>query len=1527
MADILTEVISSITNERIQQKYRYGMSIVNLPEIDIKHYVDNLRVVSKIELYFWGYGYDAQKKIIDNINIKEGVKVFFTVEEAEESRNAGDDDVFRVHFIKNSELEKISSLKWYDPIDVDLVYKRSCKYVKNKLPGTNDTIKALLQALGRKDVRTILNFERVLDYLNSLLDAKPSELPNEIERQIYRLGLLMNPGFCTGNPGIEKIKDSIKLNVDVVRRISTLEKKDRQNIATYSSKYPNNETVRLILDYYSSSNNTELLKGMVLSDVQECLKIIANNTDNTSKKKRSGSNPVSAAASFMFEDKDELIDKFIEKATDQIDNRAEKNKTSVVPVNVDGVQVDFTVVPTTEKLSEMSVEEEKWGEYIYADVSSPQDAIDNSEKYDQLNFDNSYVFSIRDYLIRACEFEEVRDVANSILLAFDKFLELRKKIIPYSARLQDMPMMQVIKENKLFVEYLESYERLIFTIKDGYTALSELDSGVKDIISQIVSLDFVYIIGRENSHAMPTPLNPLYLWKYIKLSQQIIEARGVSEGNEGFISEDDQLFILRKAEEIPDPLALVMLPKNNETSIECLPYAGKIGNIPIYSSKPQISDNRSGMDEICHSIVRYMCLYPHSGMMLHLSFINPPSVEGVVSMLKSLDKNKDFISFGQVGIDLTIYRTKETSVDWVEIQDKALNEGMLGRIKGKNSEHFYLSIKNKCMSYDDILSDISKEQHIVVIFDPNERNIETAKNSRNIHLHPLCVPKVYEYNKMRREVKVRPANEGGIFSNYAAIIEKLYDQPSTFGHRNVFVNTPLRRETYISLLEKTDWLIILDQNLKSWDISLQSASERLYYKNNEYRSIGIYSKNSTKFMRGYYEVAQAQGNYSPNDKGINRIISETRTINDDGLLSIISHSSNQIFDSNHGKGSLGLAIAALEYKINAEYAVLVGLDTQLAQQWLAERDEGKLPDLIGISFDKDNESLARIDLIEVKTHDDYHIDENGIISGHAVEQAGILEALILEMLGSSEKITTVSRREILREQIFEYLFASTYSEIVDKQKMCEMFNRLFAGECQIDIHRNIYRVDFDCVHSDKKAVFDNNKNEYLLTILGADDIQKILTDTEFKREENEEINENSRSFDDNNDFESYDSYIDGANDVMHDKTDEVVDHENNESVEHYNEVESYRIDKQITDDLHEKCTRLNVVLKSYGINAKPVDEGLVQMTSRFTRFLLELRSGEVESNLTKRKDDIARELEAAGDIFISRVNGTRFIAIDVPFSGKREPLKLLDQISSLETTKGELSFVAGQEPDGNFRLVDLEEAPHMLVAGTTGSGKSVFLNSVIVSLTETHTSDELELVLVDPKMMEFYFYEGLPHLRNNKILTDPVEAISMLEEVRTTDIPERIAKIRSSKSKNILQHNEKCPDDKLKHLVIVIDEYSALVNAASLQGKRVRDDFENNLCTLVFMARAYGIHLIIATQYPTATYVTTALKANLPFRVAFRLPSYKDSMTILDRTGAEDLLGNGDMLMLSDDGLTRLQGCYISEDEIIEFVNKKKGKS
>lgn len=1527
MKTLLTEAVSEIVIEKLKQKNSFGVSVVNLPDIDLAAFLTSLPSSSKVELFYLGYEPEQNSALSRLADEYDGITAFFTVEEAEASRNLGQEDIFRIHFIKNTEMEKISSLRWYDEIGMELVYKKSCRLAQAKLVRSNSAIKYLLQALASKDIRGILNFERVLDYIEDLLSAQEAELPQRITTQIYKLGLLSDSSFAVGNPTRDQLKESIKSNYLIVRRISSLEQKERQNIANYLSRNPENNVVRLILDYYRKPS-AELLKRMDRSEVEKCLKAASASGRPPRPPRRKGNNPTVATSQMIFDGRDELIEEFIQRAAEKIDNRPDTNKGEIVDIEVEGVKIDIPVQVSTEKLAQMTGEDLQWGGMIYADVASPKEAIDSADKYGFEAFDSEFIEHTKEYLERAASFPEAEAAANAVLNALNSFISAREQLLPYKTRLQDMPMLQVVSKCSLFSEYLRAYERLLSEIKSNFKDLYDLDStGAKEVVSTLISLDVVYIIGREHSHAIPTPLNPLYLWKYTKLAEEMLSSRGVPEGNDCYLSEEDKDFIIRKAEDIPDPLALIMLPKNEITRTECLPYAGRLGTMPIYSTKPQISDNGAGLDAVRQNIIRYMCLYPHSSMMLRICFINPPSVEEIVRMLKRLDNDKEFASYGDVGVDLTIFRTKETSPDWVELEDKSLNEGMLGKVRGRKHGSFSLSIKNRCLSYPEILRQINRDQHIVVVFDPNEREIDIARNDRNIHIHPLCVPKVYEYNKMRGDVKIRAANEGGIFADYASIIEKLYEQPSTFGHRNVFVNSPLKKETYEALLKKTDWLMILDQNLKSWDVSLQSTSERLYYKGEDYRSIGIYSKNSRKFALGYQEIVADLGNYVPTDGGINNIISATRTINDDGLLSIVSHTTNQIFDQKHGKGSLGLAITALQYRQKYPEAVLVGLDTQLAREWLADRDDRKLPDLVGIRLPSAIEESPVVDLIEVKTHEDYSVDQNGIISGHAVEQASVLEALIYEMFGKNEKITTVSRREILREQVFESLFNNSAYDPNKKQLITQQMNSLFAGDYSVAVTRNISHVDFSAADSLEAVYKDALGKEYQLSIIGSQRIQQILSNQiELLREDGEHTQDIGTASE---------RVAETVSPPPEEPAPEVQGSaDRGVPIPVSQEITEAPIDSQPTaistqelaasNDLHEKCVHLNVVLKSYGIQAFPVDEALVQQAARFTRFKLELKPGETEANLKKRSEDIARELEAAGEVFIGRINGTRYIGLDVPFSGNNKPLLLLEHLDRLASASGALNILAGQTADGNYQIVDLAKAPHMLIAGTTGSGKTIFLYSIIVSLLQQFSSEELELLIVDPKQTDFHFFEGLPHLRGGRVLTDADEAVEALEVINAVDKVERTSLIKSLNSRDIDSYNAKNPAQKMKRLVVVIDEYADLVQAAELQGRDVRKSFESNLCMLAQRVRNLGIHLVIATQQPRATIVTSSLKAVLPFRVSFRLPSHTDSQTILDRSGAEDLLGKGDMLMLTDSDMLRMQGFFIPEDDLISFIDTKK---
>lgn len=1529
MQTLLTKVIIQAVIAK-ENADGFGVSIINLPELDYSLLVQGIKQRKRLEIYFLGFQMEQLTYLQSSLPQINDVSYFFTVEEAEDSRNSGVEDVFRVHIVKNQELEKISSLRWYDTIGMDQVYRKSCEYVRKSLSPSNDTISNLLKALGRQDIRGILNFERVLCYLEVLLNTPSEQLPQAISDNLYMLGLLAHKGFGIGAPTIDDFRSKIKRNHELIRRISSLEQKERQNITSYASINPDNELTRLILNYYRTKD-IELLKQMDVDEVEKCLKSAATSAGTTPKPntKASTVNATTAAAQLVFENDLEQIGEVIDKVQQAVDERSDTDKADKVEISVGGSKMKINVEPATEAIAQTVSTEEYWGGIIYAEVKNPKDALEalDKDKYELVPFDTGYIDKrIREYLSRAKRYITDSEAAEEISSSFEAFAISRQKILPYSKRLQDIPMLQVLNKYKDFAEYLSSYERLLASIKNHFAALWSVDSvGAKDIINTIISLDFLYVLGTESSHVVPTPLNPLYLWKYIKLAQEMLESGSLEEGQDCYLSEDDKAFIIRKAEDIPDPLTLVLVPNSITESSECLPIAGRIGCLPVYSTKPQINEGETGMEAVQQAIIRYMCLYPHSSMMLRIALINPPTVEAVVDMLKRLDKDKEFAAFGSVGIDLSIYRTKEAASDWMEIQDKSLNDGMLGKIKGKKSGRFNLSIVNKKLSYTEIISRLNREQHLLVAFDPNEKQIDLARNSRQIHIHPLCVPKVYEYNRIQGSVRIRPANEGGIFADYAGILERLREQPSSFGHRSVFMHSPLQEETYKQLLGLADWLIILDQNLKSWDISLRSASEKLFYKGYDYRSIGIYSKNSGKFVLGYNQLIASLGNYIPNEDGVKNVIRAIRDINDDGLLSIASHSTNSIFDQNHGKGSLGLAIAAIHYKQRYPASLLVGLDTQLAREWLSDREDGRLPDLIGLRFSP-QDIAPQIDIIEVKTHADYTISE-GAISGHAVEQTLILEELLREMFGHSEKITTVSRKEILREQVFECLFHSELSSD-EKYEHTQWLNGLFAGEYAFGLTKTICHVDFESATTSEEVYLgagDAVHESFKLLRLGSSDIQALLTNAQATQfggppapassdmQENPEEQAFPAAWEEA--AEQPEAHAQNTVDVA-----SAVDPQTAEG-----QTPSASVNEPaLSPEIKEKCIRLNVILKGYGIKANPVDESLVQQAARFTRFKIELKPGETIKKLMDKSQDIARELEAFGEIFIDNIKGTRYVGMDVPFTDIGKPLMLPENLRRLDDGTGSLNVLAGQTPDGSYQLVDLARAPHMLIAGTTGSGKTVFLYSIIVSLLHKLGPADLELLIVDPKQTDFHFFEGIPHLRGQRVLTDAHEALDALELINSEEKETRTQLIRSANSRDIDSYNSKNPDNRMKRLVVVIDEYADLVQAAELQGKDFRRSFETNLCMLAQRVRNLGIHLVIATQQPRATIVTSSLKAVLPYRVSFRLPSHVDSQTILDRAGAEDLLGKGDMLLMTDSDIIRMQGFFISEEQLLGFIESKR---
>lgn len=356
--------------------------------------------------------------------------------------------------------------------------------------------------------------------------------------------------------------------------------------------------------------------------------------------------------------------------------------------------------------------------------------------------------------------------------------------------------------------------------------------------------------------------------------------------------------------------------------------------------------------------------------------------------------------------------------------------------------------------------------------------------------------------------------------------------------------------------------------------------------------------------------------------------------------------------------------------------------------------------------------------------------------------------------------------------------------------------------------------------------------------------------------------------------------------------------------------------------LSETAVKLQETLNAFGVNASVINES---RGPSVTRYELQPETGTKVSKITALADDIKLNL-AASDIRIEApIPGKAAVGIEVP-NQEREPVFLRDLLESseLKQNQSKLAFAAGMDIAGKVVVADIAKMPHMLVAGTTGSGKSVFTNSIIMSILFRTKPEEVRMIIVDPKVVEFGVYNGIPHLLT-PVVTDPKKAAGALNWA-VGEMNRRYKEFAKYNVRDIKGYNQKLKEmnntvdgeyvANMPQIVIIIDELADLMMVAS-------KEVETSICRLAQLARAAGLHLIIATQRPSVDVVTGLIKANIPSRVSLLVSSGTDSRTIIDCNGGEKLLGNGDMLFYPSGYIkpVRLQGAFVSDGEVQDVVN------
>ncbi len=364
-----------------------------------------------------------------------------------------------------------------------------------------------------------------------------------------------------------------------------------------------------------------------------------------------------------------------------------------------------------------------------------------------------------------------------------------------------------------------------------------------------------------------------------------------------------------------------------------------------------------------------------------------------------------------------------------------------------------------------------------------------------------------------------------------------------------------------------------------------------------------------------------------------------------------------------------------------------------------------------------------------------------------------------------------------------------------------------------------------------------------------------------------------------------------------------------------------RNNSDVSEELKANASKLVETLKSFGVQTKIID---ICRGPAVTRYELQPSAGVKISKITGLADDIALNLATAGVRIEAPIPNKPAVGIEVP-NRKTDIVSIREIVDSDEfkNSKSKLSMALGRDIAGNITVGDIGSMPHLLIAGATGSGKSVCVNSIIVSLLYKSSPEEVRFLMIDPKVVELGIYNGIPHLLV-PVVTDPRKAAGALGWA-VTEMLNRYKAFADNNVRDLKGYNRLAAKtegmDPMPQIVIIIDELADLMMAAP-------NEVEDSICRLAQMARAAGMHLIIATQRPSVDVITGVIKANIPSRIAFAVSSQVDSRTILDGGGAEKLLGRGDMLFypVGYPKPVRVQGCYVSDTEVEEVVNFIKNK-
>ncbi len=1200
--------------------------------------------------------------------------------------------------------------------------------------------------------------------------------------------------------------------------------------------------------------------------------------------------------------------------------------------------------------------EDKWGAVVEVEERELRDAVKSAAPSQITAFNperpDASRFSLFETLRR---FDQFLSGPDSFAATIAQLTAARNLLLPHLDLLLASPEVLLGGYPEAVTamgDYLAAYTKLFRLFREAEPLLHrEAHQSVTFVEADLLRLEVIHVLAGDEWKAMLTPLHPFHLWRYHEILQLLNREQQT-------ITPEQQTQLAEVLPDLPHLLHFVVVSDHvagNASTV--LPHAGSIGLLPTYENHTNRYLGSDGISVLGLLLRRWLELTPYSKYQVRLALVDVPDLATALTEVRGFMHTQPGT---RVSVDVyyTPVRAKGNDLAHIDYEQ----EEMLADLMRSGWLEVSVMRFEQDNAFQHVMDELrARPVHIAYIFDQSQFEISDAPRIANLLVSPLVVTYNYEFDRVHQQGTISPSSEAesGLFADYHYVVERASNLPGGQQLR-LKMQRSFRSRLANEVIKEGGclWLAIADRNLIPY---APEEAVPLMERLEGQREVGLWASNYSQTMRTLLDLLNRY-NLKPDWQLVVNLVHSYGHIAATGLFSVKANRSQADARTAQQKGLLGTILAAEWYRRTYPGALIASLDSAMARQWLAKRTEGAArADLIGLRFDGDH---AIVEVIEVKsTSNDGEVKAqhsrdqvNKVsITGAAVDQLNHTLQVVRSIFSEAdEQLFTPARREALRYQLYRESFREQHNPD-EQQTWFNVLNRVFSrpSGMSVECRGLAVQVEFESAGLDVSVEHDTDQ-PLTLTQIGARYIQALIgspspadlvppsspptaappaqTPGESPMPSPEQTMEEPPT---------PSSKLAG---VALADSDVLVPPEDGQGMAE-EEVQTNAVAPTVTlgaapppiipsavsagevtnltrwtqerspdldNELREVARLFHRACEDFRISIIECNPERAVIGPSVLRFYVKLARGQRLDALRTVLEDISREVQH-GSLLVSPLPNTNEIALDVPrrhraFVSFDDALRILPTVNSPE----QMPITVGVTPEGKHIISYLDRMPHLLVGGTTGAGKTMFLYTLLLSLLARHPQpDQLRLLLSSSKREDFDYFAGLPHLEAGRVIDRADEAVALISNLVTTEFEQR-GNVLGIRGRDIGTYNRNVTTP-LQPIVIIVDEFADLVDQFGSQ-KKQREEFYDYIRRVAQRGRNRGVHLVLCTQRPSADLVPTNIRNLMNSRIALRVNDATASRMILEEAGAERLQRHGDMLYKDEGQTQHLQGYFVDAD-------------